>query len=713
MRFPIVEAYGTKRAGTEEFRGLSRLPVCAEGEAAIFKNLSCEVYPAARTDFFCERGNIRIYDESGAAAVCAGESIGYVFELTGEDNMLTGVYGGNFYYRGRKVSYYGPLEKDFKINANDRIEMLKLGKRYVILAVGEYKSSIWTYTPDGTSFGTSDEREGDGYLKTDIIGNLIKGGYIFRMCPNSLASNVMCRVARCEAASGKRYYCFVPNIGGTVGKNYTENVKKLKLVEKYIGHYGTVLYMTPSADVSLNSARYCFDDFKAEHPVRFVVDAAGTKGAGGEISPIDALCEMERERYGAEFPTGTTVSISSYCPYDVSGTEQMMSKYDYDSGELLSKLSFASASGVSEDSVGIIGHFERWNEEKQRYDFADDEIIYGISDESGAERTGFEETSGSNKRNKSKTALPIAAVGVMTEAVCASHICEHGGRVCASSGDGSQLILSAQGEYSNFADFASGASSSGFIESLTAGEFTAICKYSGYLMLFKRGEVCIYYGSGANDIALAHRIKVGCIDKRSIAEVGGVLYWLAGDGFYAFSGAGAEKISRRLEREYTSAVSFADGERYAAVCESASGRETLEYDPRLGVWSEKSAPGTAAVCSAGDAVILKAGTLYKRTAEAGVWRYESGDIFDAAIDDKGVNEIYIRARIKGEMKVYTLSDGVRYEHKKITSDGAKIGVWRVSVRLMHKNYYRIGIEGTGSATLYRIERTTYEGGRAK
>ena len=723
MKFPIVEAYGTKGAAVNEFRGLSRLPVTDAGEAAVFKNLTAEPYPAARTDFFAESGSIKIYGADGAAAVCAGGSIQYVFELVGEDNLLTGVYGGDFYHEGRKIAYYGPLEKDFKIKAGERIEMLKLGKRYVILAVGENKSSIWTYTPDGTSFGDAEQRAGDGYLKTDIIENLAEGFILFKLtgCPGMGGE----RVAKCEAASGKSYYCLLPTSTGLTGKKYPKQVKKLKRVDNYTGHYGTVIYLSCSEE-NLNPERYCFNDFQSEHPVRFVCDAAGTKGSGGTVSPLDALCAAEEAEYSADTDT-TAYTVKNNCAVPFwadSDTEVKLCAYDYDTGVCNqgqagggysdSRVSFAEYDSLTEQSCGIIGHFEKWNGEKRRYEFYGGEgCIYGVQDESGAELTGFYNKTGSTKKHASRTAISVNAVGIMTEAVTASHICAHGGRVCATSKDGSQVMLSAQGEYSRFADYASGASSSGFVESLTEGEFTAVCEYAGYLMLFKRGEVSIYYGSGAQDIAFARRIKVGCIDSRSIAEVGGVLYWLAPDGFYAFSGAAAEKISRKLERVYTEAVSFADYERYTVAAKSPEGLETLEYDPRLGVWAEKSAPSAGAVCRCAGAVVTGAGTLFKRTADAGAWQYESGDIFDGAIDDKGVYEIYIRARISGEAKVYTMSDGVRYEHKKITSDGAKIGVWRVPVRLIHKNYYRIGIEGAGAAVLYAIERITYEGGRTR
>lgn len=444
MKFVEFDSSGTKSAAEEGFRGVSRLPICGEGEYARFYNLSAKEYPVAVTDFFGESGELKIKGESGDT-VCEGEKIGYVFEIT--DGYITGVYDGDFYFEGKKIDYYGPLEDDFAIKSGDRIEMLKIGKQYVILAVGENVSKVWTYTPDGTSFGTAQERTGDGYLNTDIIENAVEGGYLFLLTPSSPGTN--CRVNRIERASGKRYYCFMPYNAQSMNEDnkYSSHIEKLRKVEEYIGHYGTVLYLR-AENVSLNPERYCFDDFDSEHPVRFVVDAAGTKGAGGEISALGQLWDMENAEYDDIYDVSdSTNPIHCYAPYSAStGAELKVKKYDYDTAKYVGEVSFADGS-YNEYSCGIIGHFERWNEEKARYDFWDGyeasgcgSIVYGIVDEEGNELTSC---SSSAKVYKSRTAIWVKVIGMMNEAAKLSHMAVYGGRVCATVGDGSQIMWSA------------------------------------------------------------------------------------------------------------------------------------------------------------------------------------------------------------------------------------------------------------------------------
>lgn len=53
---------------------------------------------------------------------------------------------------------------------------------------------------------------------------------------------------------------------------------------------------------------------------------------------------------------------------------------------------------------------------------------------------------------------------------------------------------------------------------------------------------------------------------------------------------------------------------------------------------------------------------------------------------------------------------MKYAHRGANSDGEKIEVFRVPVRLKHGSSYRVGIKGSGDVVLYRIERRVYEGG---
>lgn len=100
MKFVEFDSSGAKGAAQEGFRGVSRLPICGDGEYARFYNLSAAEYPVAAGDFYGEDGEIKIKGGSGDV-ICEGEKIGYVFEI--KDGYMTGVYDGDFYFEGKKL----------------------------------------------------------------------------------------------------------------------------------------------------------------------------------------------------------------------------------------------------------------------------------------------------------------------------------------------------------------------------------------------------------------------------------------------------------------------------------------------------------------------------------------------------------------------------------------------------------------------------------
>ena len=108
----------------------------------------------------------------------------------------------------------------------------------------------------------------------------------------------------------------------------------------------------------------------------------------------------------------------------------------------------------------------------------------------------------------------------------------------------------------------------------------------------------------------------------------------------------------------------------------------------------------------GDGAVLE----YSRGGE---WCYETGDIYEGIFEDKGINEIYIRGRINGSFKVTTVSDDEEFEHSEISDDTMRLKVWRIPVRLKHKNHYRIRVEGRGLCVLYALERSSYIGGKKR
>lgn len=738
MTFPKTEARANPSAAISEFKGINRLPTGSGGEGE-FINFTLDDYPAARTAHMKEAGTLYIKTSAGAERLEAGK-LQCAFEAVRKDGRvyLTGVYDGDFYYAGAKIGYADRPDDNFHIKPTDRIEIKKSGTRYIILATGENgHSSIWTYNTRGTSIGGETARKNDGLLQSDMIKNIIPAentyqkAYMYKLCAPTYDSAL--RIY--EKITGKSYYMLFPSDISSLGSEGTSEARvKSKLVLKgyekytdYAGYYGVTLYIKPKLPDGCfwNTDRYCFDDFMSENPIRFVVDSAGARA-------YSALLENESASYSI---SGEDKYVNYPCrPYAVSdNTEKKYHSIDEERGIYSGHHTFEdnTKTGGVNDFSGIIGHFEKWNEEKQRYDFfGGDEPVYGLVDADGTKMGyGYEKgkdgadfdcdqkTNGPDRSGHSYTAIEVE-FGIMTESTRLNHTAMYQNRVFGTVEDGAMLMFSELGKYTSFTSYQGVSTDSGYIETQSDGEFTGLCEYSGALIAFKRDRLGIYYGSAASEISLSREIKgAGCIDYRSICEVGGVLIFLSEDGFYSYSGGVPQKISRKLAKSYKSAAALGKGTKYIADCEREDGaREILVYDTSLGAWVSMSAPEAdviSCVKCGGLGFALSDGTLTEYGGESGRWRFETMNLFEDTTEDKGINEIYIRALLRGTMDVTTAADDTEYRHAQITGNGDKVRVWRVPVRFIHKNYYRIRLDGVGSCVLYAVERVVYAGGKVR
>lgn len=707
---------------TGSFNGLNRLPVIGEGEGAVFKNLSLSDYPVAKSEGTISGEDVYILAD-GVRVKVDSSKLQAVGKLTrhGSGFLLTGVYDGVFYDEGVAVEYYGDLKDGYRIESGDRVEIERSGTRYVILAVkADGRSVIWSYNTLGTSTGT--DTEGDGMLNTEVLAyrlppkpivNLV----LFKPCEKD---NDDTRIGRIQSASGKEYYMlffYTKYEDDKRGRICKQAKDAFDIYNSYYGLIGSTLLLKPLADTtSFNPDKYCFDDLESEHPVRFVIDAASLGTAnGGDIDAFDYLYDVENERYDVQTMENRTYDI--LLPYNMTTA----SSYSYipifnEDGTLIT-----CNNDVDTEGSGIIGHFERWNEETKRYEFynsTDNNPIYQPIDEEGnpiypTEDNEYYNTTNSNRR--SYTGIPLAYAGLVNDSMKLSHIALVGNRVYASVKGGAQILYSSLGKYTSFSELTGAGADSGFLDDSTIGEFTGLCGYSGSLLAFKEDRIVVYYGTPPSITRSRDILGVGCIDCRSIKEIGGVLYFLARDGFYAYSGGMPRKLSRKLKRTYTSAIAYErDGHYEVEATNKAGTRERLTYYPELDMWTEGDAVGVAA--EKDGAIIGDDGcvhSFYDDVTE-GSWVYETGDIYESDFHDKGINELYIRGILSGRMKVTTISDNEESEHTEIVEDGTRgLSVWRVPVRLKHRNHYRIRIEGEGYCVLYAIERNSYIGGKKR
>ena len=82
------------------------------------------------------------------------------------------------------------------------------------------------------------------------------------------------------------------------------------------------------------------------------------------------------------------------------------------------------------------------------------------------------------------------------------------------------------------------------------------------------------------------------------------------------------------------------------------------------------------------------------------------------LDNKGINEIWIRAKLAngGSFKVHTAVGGGEFtEHTEFTKEG--LNIYRCPVRLVMGESYSVKLSGTGDVVIYELELVRADGGR--
>ena len=118
----------------------------------------------------------------------------------------------------------------------------------------------------------------------------------------------------------------------------------------------------------------------------------------------------------------------------------------------------------------------------------------------------------------------------------------------------------------------------------TEGDFTGACVYANSVLFFKENCVHIVYGTKASNFTVS-TINLRGVQKGSggsLCESGGLLYYKAPEGIFAFNGSSASRIDTKLGTDINdTAVAAADG-RYIVML--TKGGTAYYYDKLYGQW---------------------------------------------------------------------------------------------------------------------------------
>ncbi|MEG1441162.1 MAG: hypothetical protein RSC29_00725 [Oscillospiraceae bacterium] len=317
---------------------------------------------------------------------------------------------------------------------------------------------------------------------------------------------------------------------------------------------------------------------------------------------------------------------------------------------------------------------------------------------------------------KFKNITESATVNISVYIPNMSHVCVHGNRLWGTSDNGEFVYASKLGDCFNFNSFQGLADDSWYGTIATDGEFTGIIGFRNAVVAFKRNHIHHIYGDSPQNFSIPKQTNGGTLDGKSLSEIGGVLYYLAGNGFFAYTGGQPEKISDNILEKYISCCGGTDGVKYYACAEKADHTfDVLVYTPQYRMWHKEDnlhfvgfIEYNGKLYGATRTEVLK----FESGSEVVSWSMASKKFTLDSMEHKGVNDIFIRINLNSgsNVKIYFSKDDGEF---KKCGELSKSGyfVHKIPVRFVKCDSFRVKIEGTGNAVLHDIEVVQYIGGK--
>lgn len=295
-------------------------------------------------------------------------------------------------------------------------------------------------------------------------------------------------------------------------------------------------------------------------------------------------------------------------------------------------------------------------------------------------------------------------------------VCVHNNRLWGTSENGEYIYASKLGDCFNFNSFQGLNDDSWYCEIGTEGNFTGIASYRTAVVAFKQNYIHHVYGDAPSNFSIPKQTFSGSVDGSSIAEIGGILYYMSADGFYEYTGGEPEKISGCIKTLYKSCSAGTDGKRYYACGRKADGTsELLVFDPEYGTWHKEDNTDFVGFIKHNEFLYGATNSdMYKfgNGNEEVSWCVVSKKFTLDDIDFKGVNAVYIRMEAPKNTKVdvYTSCDEQDFMLMG-QIEGSGFLTYRVPVRFEKCDSFRIMLDGIGHAVVHDIEIVTYTGGK--
>lgn len=297
---------------------------------------------------------------------------------------------------------------------------------------------------------------------------------------------------------------------------------------------------------------------------------------------------------------------------------------------------------------------------------------------------------------------------------------------------GSDVRASKLGEIDVWESFEGTALDSWAADVYSHGDFTGLVAYQDHLIFFKRNAIYELYGYIPEQFKIQDAsTSIGCIDNRSIVEVGGILYFVGEKGVYAYQGGQPRPVSENLDEVYISASAITDGRTYYVNIYNGKEYKTYAYDTWNRAWTPyanmeiinfiRSNETIFALTKNGEIVLFNDSRDIKRFdgeeialewedlftregLEEVNWTLTSKDYDDGVFEKKSLRRIRLKCKmdVGSSLRVFVRYNGDNWVLKKdFTHKGPKRDREIImTIALRRASRYQIRLEGKGRALIY-------------
>ncbi len=305
-----------------------------------------------------------------------------------------------------------------------------------------------------------------------------------------------------------------------------------------------------------------------------------------------------------------------------------------------------------------------------------------------------------------------------------TNACVSNNRIFGVTESGKYIYACKLGDYKRWYTYEGISTDSWFGQVGTEGGFTGIVEFNGSVIAFKRDYIYKIYGDNPKNFTIQKQSSDGCIDKKSIVELNGRLYFLSQNGFCVYSGGYPTVISEVLNKRYTNAVGGTDGRKIYFYAMTISGEKgLLVYDTMLNMWHKEDADNTISCFFRynGELYFVQDtdNGIYKINGSgySSDWYFKTPQYNTMGMKYTKLSEVIIYASTDStspcSMNVYVLYDGA--------SDGQKVDcgsftlepniTQRIPIKINPCFSYSLAADGSGPVIIKGIEHIYTAGGK--